>query len=186
MRKLVWQMMASLDGFMEGPKKEIDWHVVDDEFLRYVVSALKKTDTILFGRATYEMMAAFWPSAKSPEAPFMNGLPKIVFSRTLSRVVWSNSRLAEGNIEDEVRRLKNQPGKEIALYGSSTLASTLLRLGLIDEIRVFVNPVVLGRGNPMFKDADKLSLKLLKTQRFRSGNVLLYYQPQYSKRAAQK
>jgi dihydrofolate reductase len=178
MRKLFWQMMMSLDGFMEGPNRELDWFVTDDEFGQYVVEMGKSIDTILFGRVTYQMMAEYWPSSKEPEAPMMNELPKIVFSRTLKRVDWKNSRLASADVAEEIARLKRQPGKDIALFGSADLASTLMRLGLIDEYRFFVNPVVLGRGHPTFKNVkDKVALKLSKATPFRSGNVLLYYQP---------
>jgi dihydrofolate reductase len=171
-------MMASLDGLMEGPNRELDWHVTDEEFGDYVAGMWRSIDTLLFGRVTYEMMAAYWPDSKEPEAPMMNDLPKVVFSRTLNKVTWKNSRLAKGNVAEEVASLKRQPGKDLALIGSSDLASTFMRLGLIDEFRIFVNPVVLGRGNPMFKNVgDRISLRLLKAQTFRSGNVLLYYQP---------
>ena len=108
----------------------------------------------------------------------MNDLPKVVFSRTLDHVDWNNSRLAGPDIEAEVRSLKEQPGRDIALLGSAALASTLLRLNLIDEIRTFINPVLLGGGTPMFRDVDRMSLKLVRAEPFRSGNVLLYYQPQ--------
>jgi len=177
MRKLFWQMMVSLDGFMEGPNRELDWHVTDEEFGQYVADMAKTIDTILFGRVTYQMMAEYWPTSTEPEAPMMNDLPKVVFSRTLDKVEWKNARLVKGNIEEEIARLKEQPGKDIALIGSADLASTLMRLRLIDEWRVFINPVVLGQGSPMFKNVDRTSLKLLKAQTFRSGNVLLYYQP---------
>ena len=178
MRKVRWQMMMSLDGFMEGPNREIDWFVTDEEFGQYILEMGKSIDTILFGRVTYQMMAQYWPSSKEPEAPMMNDLPKIVFSRTLDKVEWKNSRLAKGNVAEEVAKLKQQPGKDIAMFGSANLASTFMRLGLIDEYRIFINPVVLGRGNPMFKDTkDRTALKLLKAQPFRSGNLLLYYQP---------
>jgi len=178
MRTLFWQMMMSLDGFIEGPNREIDWFVTDEDFGRYVLEMEKSIDTILFGRVTYEMMAQYWPSSKEPEAPMMNDTPKIVFSRTLKKLDWKNSRLAGADVAAEIGRLKRQPGKEIAMFGSADLAATLIRLGLIDEYRIFVNPVVLGRGNPMFKDVgDKLALKLSKATPFRSGNVLLYYRP---------
>jgi dihydrofolate reductase len=186
MRKLVWQMMMSLDGFMEGPNRELDWHVTDEEFARYVADMGKTIDTFLFGRVTYQMMAEYWPSSDEPEAPMMNDLPKVVFSRTLDKVEWKNSRLAKGNVEEEIARLKEQPGKDIALLGSADLASTLIRLDLIDEYRIFINPVVLGRGNPMFKNVDQASLKLVKAQPFRSGNVLLYYQPQLANSTTSK
>ena len=178
MRKLRWQMMMSLDGFMEGPNREIDWFVTDEEFQQYIFEMGKSIDTIVFGRVTYQMMAQYWPTSKDPEAPMMNDLPKIVFSRTLDKVEWKNSRLAKGNVAEEIAKLKQQPGKDLAMFGSADLASTFMRLGLIDEYRIFLNPVVLGRGNPMFKNLkDRVGLKLVKAQPFRSGNVLLIYQP---------
>lgn len=178
MRKVLWQMMMSLDGLMEGPNHELDWHVTDEDFARYVSEMPKSIDTILFGRVTYQMMAQYWPTSTEPEAPMMNDLPKLVFSRTLQKVEWKNSRLVKENIGEEIARLKQRPGKDIALIGSTDLASTFIRLGLIDEYRIFLNPVVLGRGNPMFKNVkDRLALKLVKAQPSRSGNVLLTYQP---------
>jgi dihydrofolate reductase len=171
-------MMMSLDGLMEGPNRELDWHNTDDEFARFVKEMEKTTGSMIFGRVTYEMMAQYWPSSTEPEAAMMNELPKLVFSKTLKRVDWNNSRLATGNVAEEIATLKKQPGKDIALIGSSNLASTFIRLGLIDEYRIFVNPVVLGRGGPMFKDVkEKLNLKLTKAQPFKSGNVLLFYRP---------
>ena len=108
----------------------------------------------------------------------MNRLPKIVFSRTLQKAEWNNTRLIKDNIAEEISKLKQQPGKDIALFGSANLLSTLIPMGLIDEHRIMVNPVVLGSGTPLFQGIkDKLNLKLLRTRTFRSGNVLLYYQP---------
>ena len=108
----------------------------------------------------------------------MNALPKIAFSRTLEKVEWKNSRLAKGDVAEEVARLKRQPGKDIALFGSADLASTFMRLGLIDEYRILVNPIVLGDGRPMFKNVkDRTALKLLNTQTLGSGVVILNYQP---------
>jgi dihydrofolate reductase len=170
-------MMMSLDGDMEGPDRELDWHVTDDEWQRYVLDMFKTIDTIVFGRVTYQMMASFWPSATSPEAPMMNELPKLIFSRTLETVDWQNSKLAKGDVAEEIGRLKRAPGKDIAVFGSADLASTLLELGLVDEIRIFVNPVVLGSGHPMFKNADRMAVKLLEARAFASGNVLLTYRP---------
>jgi dihydrofolate reductase len=108
----------------------------------------------------------------------MNTLPKIVFSRTLASAEWNNTRLVTGNVAEEISNLKQQPGKDWLLFGSADLASTLTNLGLIDEYRVMVNPVVLGGGRPLFKGIkDRLYLKLVSTKVFRSGNVLLCYQP---------
>jgi dihydrofolate reductase len=178
MRKLFWQILTTLDGFMEGPHGDIDWHVVDDDFNRYVKDMLGSIDAILLGRVTYQLFAGYWPTSRDREAPAMNALPKIVFSRTLKKVDWDNSRLVQGDAADEVRRLKQQPGKDLAIFGSADLASTFHKQGLIDDYRIFVNPVVLGRGNPTFKNVeDQSPLKLAKTQTFGSGVVILYYEP---------
>lgn len=183
MRKVIFQMMVSLDGFFEGPNGEIDWHNVDEEFNEYSADLLSSVDALLFGRVTYELMTSYWPtpSATSDDpiiANKMNSLPKIVFSKTLEKAEWENTRLVKENIGEEILNLKQQPGKDLAILGSSNLAATFIQLGLIDEYRIIVNPVVLGKGNPLFQGIlDKLNLKLLKTKAFRSGNVLLCYQP---------
>ena len=178
MRKLFWQMMSTLDGYMEGPDGDIDWHVADADFNAYVKDMLASIDAILLGRVTYELFAGYWPESHDHEAPAMNALPKIVFSRTLEKVDWKNSRLVQGDAADEVRRLKQQPEKDLALVGSADLASTFHKQGLIDEYRIFVNPVVLGRGNPTFKNVeDQARLKLAKTQTLGSGVVILTYEP---------
>ena len=176
MRKLFWQMMVSLDGFMEGPNHELDWHVTDENFNRYVDSMLASIDGILLGRVTYQLFADYWPTSTDQEARAMNELPKIVFSRTLKKVEWKNSRLVKDNVTEEIARLKQQPGKDLAIFGSADLASSFIRLGLIDEIRTFVNPVVLGAGNPMFKNIEsRADMKLIRTETMSSGVVILYH-----------
>jgi len=128
-------------------------------------------------------MAKYWPTpAAATDDPIvadkMNRLPKIVFSRTLSSVDWQNTRLVKGNMAEEISKLKQQPGKDLIIFGSANLAATFIQHGLLDEFRIMVNPVVLGNGKPLFKGIKiKLNLKLLKTKTFGSGNVLLYYQP---------
>src|SRR5205085_4021440 len=108
----------------------------------------------------------------------MNTVPKLVFSKTLDKAEWNNSRLVKENIAGEISKLKHEPGRDLAIFGSSDLAVSLLQMGLVDELRIMVNPVVLGNGKPLFKGIhEKLNLKLLKTRTFHSGNVLLYYQP---------
>ena len=185
MRKLFAFNMISLDGYFEASNQDITWHVVDDEFNQFAIEQLSNVDTILFGRVTYELMASYWPtptaSANDPIiADLMNRLPKIVFSRTLHKAEWNNTRLVKDNIAEEITTLKQQPGKELALFGSANLLSTLINMDLIDEHRIIVNPVVLGSGTPLFQGVrDKLKLMLVKTRTFRSGNVLLYYQPGY-------
>lgn len=183
MRKIILFNMVTLDGFFEGPNHDISWHNVDAEFNEFAIDQLKSADGLLFGRVTYQLMASYWPTPTAIEndsvvAGLMNRLPKIVFSKTLAKADWNNTKLAKGNVAEEIAKLKQQPGKDLLLFGSADLASTLTQLGLIDEYRLMVNPVVLGSGTPMFKAVkDKLRLKLINTKTFRSGNVLLYYQP---------
>jgi dihydrofolate reductase len=178
MRKVIVSNVASLDGFFETPNKVLDWVVVDEEFLEYAKGLLRTVDTLLFGRATYEHMAMYWPTAPAEElANQMNGLPKVVFSKTLQKLDWKNSRVVRDNIEEEVSRLKQQPGKDMVIFGSATLASFLLQRGMIDDYRVILQPVLLGRGTPLFKDVtEKIQLKLISAKVFGSGVVLLSYQ----------
>ena len=191
MRKVIVSIFLTLDGSFEGPNKELDWHVWDDEMEEYMSDLLNNVDTILLGRVAYQLLAEYWPTAipkttmpRNPgeEHPFifekMNTLSKIILSKTLDKVEWKNSTLIKENVKAEILRLKHQPGKDLVLFGGANIASTLLRLGLIDEYRIILNPVILSSGNPFFKDIrDKLSLKLLGTKVFDCGNVLLYYQP---------
>ena len=184
MRKLFVFNLVSLDGFFEGPNRDISWHNVDAEFNEYAVELLNSVDMLLFGRVTYELMAGYWPTPDVMKndpivAERMNNLPKIVFSRTLlDKVDWNNTRLVKDNIEEEIKNIKKQQGKDIALLGSGSIMSRFAQHGLIDEYRIMVNPIVLGSGNPLFKGIEnRLHLKLLKTRTFRNGNVLLYYEP---------
>ena len=180
MRKLFWQMSVTLDGFMEGPNRELEHtaEFADPDFDRYAGEMLQSIDAMLLGRRTYEMFAGYWPSATGPDADRMNQLPKVVFSRTLKKVDWANSRLVNGNVGEAVTRLKQQPGKDLALFGSANLAATLSQLGLIDEYRLLVTPVILGVGTPMFKNIEStFNLQLLKATTWSSGTVALWYRP---------
>jgi dihydrofolate reductase len=189
MRKVFLFNMVSLDGFFEGPNRDISWHNVDEEFNEFAINQLNEVDTLLFGRVTYEGMASYWPTefaiSNDPiVAGLMNSLPKIVFSTTLDKAEWNNTRLVNDNAAEEVSKLKGQPGRDIAIFGSSDLAVTLAGAaqssgsGLIDEYRIMVNPVFLGEGRPLLKGIkEKLNLKLLRVRTFKSGNVLLYYEP---------
>ena len=179
MRKLFWQVSVTLDGFMEGPTRELDHTagVEDPDFDRYATEMLNSIDAMLLGRRTYQVFEGYWPSATGPDAERMNELAKVVFSKTLEKVEWNNSRLVRENIAEEVGRLKDEPGKDLALFGSADLASTLIRLGLIDEYRIFVTPFVLGGGTPMFKGiSDGIALKLLNATTWSSGTVALFYE----------
>jgi len=184
MRKMFLFNMVTLDGFFEGPNQDISWHNADEEFNEFAINQLREVDTLLFGRVTYQGMASYWPTeaAKRDDpviAGLMNSLPKIVVSTSLDSLEWNNSKLIKENIQEEISKLKQEPGKEIAIFGSSDLAATLAEYGLIDEYRIIVNPVFLGDGTPLLKGIkDRLNLELLKARTFKSGNVLLYYAPE--------
>ena len=178
MRKVIVSIFVSLDGSFEGPNKELDWFVWDDEMENYMGDFLNTIDAILLGRQAYQLLADYWPSSTENLAPRLNNLPKIVFSKTLEKVEWNNSRLIKENIKEEILKIKQQPGKDLVLFGGADISSAFLQLGLIDEYRIIVNPVVLSNGKPFFKDIKgKRNLKLLKTKTFSCGNVILYYQP---------
>ncbi|HUA16110.1 MAG TPA: dihydrofolate reductase family protein [Verrucomicrobiae bacterium] len=177
MRKLIVSNVMSLEGFGEGPEKDVRWFPADDEFFDYAKQMLRAADILLFGRVTYEHMAAYWPSAPKDEiADKMNSLPKLVASRTLEEVPWNNSKLIKGDVAEEIAKLKKREGKDIVLLGSPILASGLLQQGLIDEYRVILAPVLIGSGSPLFKDIrETVRLKLEKTKVLKSGVTLLYY-----------
>ena len=177
MRKLIADMMMSLDGYFEGPDREIDWFAWDKDLQKLSIDQLNEVDTILLGRSAYELFAKYWPTpAAAAENPAitsaMNALPKVVFSRTLKKVGWNNSRLVRERVAEEIFKLKGQAGKDMVTYGGAGLLASLSRLGLIDEYRLRINPIVLGRGRPLFQDVRaSLNLKLLKTETLGSGVV---------------
>ena len=182
MRKIYMFNLMSLDGFFEGPDHNLDWHQVDGDFNDFAIQQLQASDLIVFGRATYTMMAEYWPTAAAIEddpevANAMNQTPKLVFSRTLRSAAWQNTRLVSSDPAEELRRLKQQPGKEIAIFGSAELMEGLLTTpGVVDELRVLVIPVLLGGGTPLFKTEPKaLKLELAGVRQFGNGNVLLTY-----------
>jgi dihydrofolate reductase len=185
MRKIIVFENVSLDGYFAGPNGEIDWFVAhpgNQEENEFAIESINSTDTLLFGRVTYELMASYWPTTDAMKnspilAERMNNLPKIVFSRTLDDVEWHNTRLLKDNIEEEIEKMKNQPGKNMAILGSGIIVSTFAQRGLIDEYSFMVNPIILGNGRSVFQGIkNRLHLKLLKTRTFKSGNVLLHYQ----------
>ena len=179
MRKvIVWNMMT-LDGYFEGPKPwEIDWHeyVWGEELERFSLDQAQEVGTLLFGRKTYEGMAGYWSTATGEVAEFMNSIPKVVFSNTLETAGWSKTRLVKGSAEEELARLKQEPGKDLFIFGSAKLTGSLRKQGLIDEYRIGLNPLVLGGGTPMFKPSEeRMRLKLLDARPMQSGVVLLRY-----------
>jgi dihydrofolate reductase len=187
MRKVIVSMNVTLDGFMSGPNCELDWHFQSwtAEMAEVACEQLGKADTILFGRVTYSAMARYWTSKTTnltlarediDFADMLTYYNKVVFSKTLTALPWTNSRLVKENMADEIVRLKQQPGKDIIIYGSGSLVSTLVQSGLVDEYQIWVHPVLLGKGKPLFKGLhDRLHMKLFKTQKFRSGVVMLSY-----------
>lgn len=180
MRKVIMWNMVTLDGFFEGAKQwEIDWHdyVWGEELEQFADEQTESIGALLFGRVTYEGMANYWTTAKGKTADFMNSIPKIVFSRTLQKAEWKNSRLVKENAVREVAKLKQDSGKDLYIFGSADLSSTLMQQGLIDEYRLGLTPVILGRGNPLFKASpQRMKLKLLEARPLKSGCVILRYQ----------
>lgn len=187
MRKIVLSVNITLDGFMAGMNGELDWHVAhwSSELMENALDQLRNTDTLLIGRNTYQQMASYWPVAATKKsftledrefAERMNVLPKMVFSRTLNKVEWQNAKLVKGEAGTEVKKLKQQAGKDILVWGGIGLVSSFIDQDLFDEYRVSVIPVFLGKGRSV---SDKISnmtnLKLLNTRIFANGVVLLTY-----------
>ena len=181
MKKLYFFMMTTANGFYERGPWEIDWHNTDEEFNDFAIEQLDHTGTIVFGRKTYEGMAAYWPTPEARAedrvvAGKMNDLPKVVVSKTLERADWSNTRLLRD--AGAIAALKQEPAKDALLMGSSDLAVGLAALDLIDEYRLMVNPIALGAGKPVLDGSrSDLRLTLLATRTFKNGNVLLTYAP---------
>ncbi|MGW7487470.1 dihydrofolate reductase family protein [Streptomyces sp. NPDC054786] len=183
MRKIVLSMSVSLDGFIEGPDRQIDWHLVDDELHQHFNDQLRTMGAFMNGRVTHELMAGSWPTADAdpsstgPMAEFAGiwrDTPKIVFSRTLERAE-GNTTLIREVVPAEIMALKAQPGGDLAL-GGADLAAAFMAHDLIDEYRLYVHPVLIGRGKPLFRAADaKTGLRLAGTRTFGNGVVLLHY-----------
>jgi dihydrofolate reductase len=183
MRKLIYSMGVSLDGFIAGPEGDIDWSAPDEQLHRFHNEQVREIGAHLLGRRLYETMV-YWetaeenPSASDYELEFARiwkGLPKIVFSKTLQKVE-GDARLVRHRLAEEVAKLKEQPGKDLAVGGPG-LASSCIELGLIDEYRLFVSPVVLGGGTPYFPALEeRIDLKLVETRTFGSRVVYVRYQ----------
>ncbi len=188
MRTMYLFMMVSVDGFMEGPDHDLSWHHADREFNVFAAKQMAENGMILFGRRTYELMEDFWPKYVPEDKDNvivrdqMDNLPKVVYSKTMKEVHetkdWKNVTLRHDVDAEEIKRWKAENGKPIAVLGSSNLCVTLLKLGLLDELRIMVNPVVIGKGTRLFEGLEtKLDLKLLSTRTFGNGNVLCVYRP---------
>ncbi len=190
MRKIVSMMHLSLDGMASGPNDEIDWISYDSDLEAYAHSMHDRMDAVIWGRRTYEGMKYFLtvpenPDSGEPErnhAKFLDESTKIVVSRTLDKIDWgdnTNTVLIKDNIAEQINKIKAQPGKDIWLLGSTMLFQEFVRLDLIDEYRININPIVLGKGKPYFANNDHaLKLKLTESNTLKSGVVLLTYEPQ--------
>jgi dihydrofolate reductase len=187
MRKLKLQVQVTVDGFIAGPNGEMDWMVWDwdDELLKCVKDLTEPVDCILLGRKMAEGFIPYWEKvAANPEDPShafgkkMNDTPRVVFSNTIKKSEWNNAVIANGELSEEISKLKNLKGNDIIVYGGSTFVSGLIKAGLIDEFNLFVNPVAIGSGMTIFKSMDsKLDLDLVKSISFTCGIVLLNYIP---------
>ena len=181
MGKLIMWNLITLDGMFEGPQPwDLSFHEYawGDELKQFAVEQAGEVEGLVFGRRTYEGMAAHWSTATGEIADFMNAVPKYVFSRTLERADWANSTVVKEDAGTAVAQLKEQPGKALFVFGSADLSVTLIRHGLIDEYRIGLVPVTLGRGNPLFKpDSEPLKLHLQQTRPLGERCLLLRYQP---------
>lgn len=186
MRRLVVFNHISLDGYIADRSGDMGWAhrpTDDEEWNAFVADNARKGGGLVFGRTTYQMMAHFWPTPQASQAfpelaARMNALPKVVFSRTLGQATWSNTRLVRGELVDEIGKLKAEPGADLTILGSGSIVSQAAAAGLVDELQVVVNPVVLGQGTSMFGTiAQDLRLTLTRTRVFGNGNVLLCYHP---------
>lgn len=180
MRKLIMWNLITLDGYFEGEKNwDLPWHekVWGEELERFSLEQLESAHALLFGRVTYEGMAAYWQTAQGNIADYMNSLPKVVCSRTSQTAAWNNTTLVKDDVVGEVARLKQQGNGNIYVFGSANLSKTLMSAGLFDEYRLGIAPVIYGKGRLLFGDGLKpQELKLLESRPLSSGCVILRYQ----------
>jgi dihydrofolate reductase len=184
MRKVILWMMVSLDGFIEGPDRELDWHRVDEDLHTYINDSLRGAAAFLYGRTCFELMAEFWPTAdQDPAIPqvgefarIWRDTPKVVFSTTLDHADW-NSRVVRGDIAAEIEALRAQSGDgDLILLGGAGITESMGRLGLIDEYHLFLHPVVLGSGTRLLPELPKRTdLELIGTRQFNDGVLLVHY-----------
>jgi dihydrofolate reductase len=177
MRTIVANFFIALDGVVERPDQ---WHFpyFNAEMGEVVSAGMAASDTMLLGRKTYQEFASFWPAQTEPPADHMNGVQKVVVSTTLERADWQNSTLVRGNLAEELTKLKNQSGKEIHTVGSATLVRSLIREGLLDELRLLVHPIVVGKGAKLFEEGiGQVPLKLVASKTFGTGVLSLTYAP---------
>lgn len=189
MRKIITTTWTTIDGFIAGPKGEMNWigEIYDEAMGKYEDDLVSSADTLLLGRVTYQSFAGSWPyvpdnpNASEGEKTYarkLNVMRKIVFSRTLASVEWNNSTLMQEAIPEQIAQLKHEDGRDILIYGSASIVQALTNFGLIDEYQILVHPVVLGSGKPLFQNIkDQVKLKLVNSKTHPSGVMVLYYQP---------
>ena len=189
MRKLKLQLQVSIDGFVSGVNGEMDWMVWnwDDVIKKYTGDLTESVDTVVMGRVLAQGMSEYWPAvAQNPEsskddtymAEKMNGLPKVVFSKTISSLDWTNVIISAEDASEVIAELKKKEGKDIIMYGGAGIVSSFIKLDLIDEYHFYVNPSILGKGMPVFQEvSERLKLNLIKTTPGESGIVILHYEP---------
>ncbi len=182
MKKIIVMNMVSVDGYFTSRNGSIDWHNVDEDYNKFAIELLKTVDTLLLGHITYDLFESYWPAAlNDPKtsksdliiAKAIDKATKVVISDYKEKLTWNNSVHLKTINRKEIEALKNQPGKNIVIYGSGTVTRQLLQLHLIDELQLMVNPIILGEGRPLFEDEHKL--ELINSRSFKSGNVLLNY-----------
>jgi dihydrofolate reductase len=184
MRKLTTFNFITLNGYFKGPDNDTSWHKHGGvEETEYAAKGLQSKSTLLFGRVTYNMMAGYWPSPMALEndpvvAKGMNDAEKIVFSTKLKKTAWKNTRVVN-NMVEEIKKMRSTTGNDMTILGSGSIISQLSDLGLIDEYQIMLDPIALGSGTPIFNKINRhLNLKLTKSKVFKSGTVLLCYEPQ--------
>ncbi len=182
MRKVIVFNQVTIDGYFSDVNGDMSWaHKKDPEWNAFVEENASGGGVLLFGRKTYELMASYWPTPLASRndpvvAERMNSLPKVVFSRTLDKASWNNTKRVKGDIAAELRKMKKEPGADMVIMGSGSIVSQLAQEGLIDEYQIVLNPLVLGRGRTMFEGVrERLALKLTRTRVFSNGNILLCY-----------
>jgi dihydrofolate reductase len=185
MRKLALFMHLSLDGFAATPNHGLDFLTYNEELQQYADEVVKTVGVPVYGRTTYQLMESYWPTIlKKPDAnkhelehaQWVENVPKIVFSKTLTEVTWNNTRLIKDNVAEQLKKLKQEPGKDLVIFGSPGLATNLMNLGLIDEYRLTIHPIILGSGISVFtNNTTKSNLKLVDSKILKSGVVTLHY-----------
>jgi dihydrofolate reductase len=177
MRQLILQTGVSIDGYVAALDGSHPWGYAnpDEGTKRWILDSVWGAGAHLMGRVTYEEMAATWPTSKSEYARPMNEIPKVVFSRTLQHADWPETRIARGDLREEIGRLKREPGKDLIAYGGATFDQALSRLGLVDEYRLMIQPAALGAGLPLFEDlAAPLHLELIEATTYATGVAITF------------